>query len=130
VIQQRVCETRDPIGFNGDNGVLVPPGRSQTACPDLQAIRHDVTVKVGIEVCPARVEPPALGMESSDPIHVRFHCLSIGQMRRDLIRVIGGGQPDLLIGPGVGTVPKPAAGPSRGQVPQVTLDEPTQSTRR
>jgi hypothetical protein len=29
----------------------------------------------------------------------------------------------LLIDPGSGTVPKPGAGPSSGQVPQVTLDE-------
>ena len=35
------------------------------------------------------------------------------------------GHGSLLIGPGIGTVPKPAAGPSKGQVPQVTLDEQT-----
>jgi hypothetical protein len=34
----------------------------------------------------------------------------------------------LLIDPGVGTVPKrPGVGPSKGQVPQVTLDEQLES---
>src|SRR5438105_2529340 len=34
----------------------------------------------------------------------------------------------LLIDPGIGTAPKPDAGPSLGQVPQVTLDERTHLT--
>ena len=40
------------------------------------------------------------------------------------------GHVDLLIDPGSGTVQQPAAGPSKGQVPQVALDEQAEIIRR
>ena len=66
--------------------------------------------------------PPAVGVKSSDGAGIAIGCIEILDSN-GWVRHLG-----LLIDPGIGTAQQPAAGPSKGQVPQVTLDERRQDT--
>ena len=66
---------------------------------------------------------PAVGME-------RRYAIDIGVRRVEvLLNRVQLSHADLLIDPGSGTVQQPAAGPSKGQVPQVALDERSETIR-
>lgn len=59
------------------------------------------------------------------------YALGIEVRRIEVLRnKVLSGHVDLLIDPGSGTVQQPAAGPSKGHVPQVALDERAEIIRR
>jgi hypothetical protein len=98
---------------------------SQSAAPHCLAIGNDVPVKVGIRVRTSVVTSPAVGMEGGDGVGIATAGVEILHGDNKLLR-----HGDLLIDPGFGTVREPAAGPSKGQIPQVALDERAETIRR
>lgn len=120
-IQDGMSETDDFIVVTGDHCELSSLGLDQSTSPHLLAIGNDVPVKVGVQVGASVVSPPAFGMEGSDGVGIAVSGVEI-MHNQGLVR-----HSDLLIDPGVGTVQWPAAGPSKGQVPQVALDERTET---
>jgi hypothetical protein len=95
---------------------------SKSARPRSQAIRLDVTVEESVCVRASVVTTPAINVERCN--RRRIPCLG-APIPQDLRN----GHDILLIDPGVGTALSPDAGPSQGQVPQVSLDERPDSTR-
>jgi len=129
VVEYHMREADDFIATFSDNGVLVQPGRSKAIRPDLKTVGDDIAVEVRIEVRTAIVATPAFSVKDGDVAGVLFGRVSIlHDETGDATVVPGMRHCGPLIVPGVGTVPKPAAGPSQGQVPQVTLDEQRQDT--
>ena len=106
-----------------DNREVTRLGLGQSPSPHLLAVRDDVPVEVGVRVGTPVVASPAVGMEGSDAIGVELRRIDV--LRNKVLL----GHADLLIDPGRGTVQEPAAGPSKGQVPQVALDEPAEIIR-
>jgi hypothetical protein len=69
------------------------------------------------------VTPPAVSMKIRDGLSIG----GAGEAEPWLLDVRDG---ILLIDPGIGTAPKPDAGPSSGQVPRVALDESSEIVAR
>src|ERR1700722_8182667 len=123
-VEHDMGEAEDVVATLGDHRVLAVSRRSKATRPDVESVGNDVTVEVGVEVRPAIVTPPAVGMKGGDFSGIVLRRWSIAHhTSRSVLVLVGVRHRRLLIDPGIGTVPKPAAGPSTGQVPQVTLDE-------
>jgi hypothetical protein len=130
VVENGMGETDDFTTIVSHDGELVQPGRSEATGPDLMTISDDVTVEVGIQIRAAIMATPAVSVECSDVAGILLRRLSIRHNGGRPVSVVPGlSHGTLLIDPGIGTVPKSAAGPSQGQVPQVTLDERTSEYR-
>jgi len=113
VVEDGVSKADDVAACVGTNGGLIQPRRSEASRPHLSSIRDNVAVEVRISVCTSIVAPPAVGMQSRNAIGVVLCCLSIVHTWNGLMLCArSAGHDGLLIGPGIGTVPKPAAGPS------------------
>jgi hypothetical protein len=87
------------------------------------AFGNDISIEIRVQVGASVMTSPAVGMESSDGVGIVSAGVEILHSRQ-LFRHRG-----LLIDPGIGTAQEPAAGPSKGQVPQVTLDERPETIR-
>jgi len=124
VAEHRVSKADDFAVNVGTYRVLIQLWWAEASGPHLQSIRDNVTVEVRIHVGTAVVTPPTVGVQSCDGTGIVLCRRPIADRWKRLEPVARSwGHDALLIGPGIGTVPKPAAGPSKGQVPQVTLDE-------
>jgi hypothetical protein len=110
VVEHGVGEAADPTTIVGDHGVLVEPGRSKATGPELKTISDDVSVQVGIEIRTAIVAPPTVSVKSGDVAGVLFRRLSILHDSHKSALIISTISHRVLIDPGIGTVPKPAAG--------------------
>jgi thiazole synthase ThiGH ThiG subunit len=112
VVEHGMGEAADPTTTTivGDNGVLVQPGRSKATGPELKTISDDVSVQVGIEIRTAIVAPPTVSVKSGDVAGVLFRRLSILHDSHKSALIISTISHRVLIDPGVGTVPRPAAG--------------------
>jgi hypothetical protein len=117
-----VGETEKLISVTGDHRELTLVGLGQSTSPHLLAI-GDVTIKVCVRVGTSVVTSPAVGRERGDGVGIAVGRVEILHSQ-ELFRPVG-----LLIDPGIGTVQQPAAGPSQGQVPQVALDEGSETIR-
>jgi hypothetical protein len=122
IIENDMGEAQElPVAFC-DDGVMVLSGRSKATSPYLLPIGDDVLVKVCVPQRTAIMAPPTVGVKCGDAAGILFRRFSISHdSSKPLVVVRGHGS--LLIDPGIGTAPRPAAGPSKGQVPQVALDE-------
>jgi hypothetical protein len=118
-----VRETNDLIVVTADHRELALLGLGKSPSPHFSAIGHDVPVQVGIQVGTSVMTAPAVGMEGGNGVGIAVGPFEVLHSK-DLSRHVG-----LLIDPGIGTVHQPAAGPSTGQVPQVTLDERSENIR-
>ena len=116
-------ETEKLISLAGDHRELTLVGLGQSTSPHLLAIGDDVTIKVSVQVGTSVVTSPAVGMEGGDGVGIAVGRVEILHSQ-ELFRHVG-----LLIDPGIGTVQQPAAGPSQGQIPQVALDERSETIR-
>ena len=120
-IQDRVGEADGRGIVTGYHRELASCGLAESMSPHLLAVGDDVAVEVGIQVRTSVVASPAIGMESRDAVGIAVGGVEVLHSEV-LVGHIG-----LLIDPGIGTVRQPAAGPSKGQVPQVALDEQAQT---
>jgi hypothetical protein len=128
VSEDDVGEADHVASGHGADGELIVPGRSEAGRPDLHPLRENVPIEVLIQVRTAIVAPPTIGVQCGNGLRIVFGRRSIAHLADgsdSLTRSVG--HDGLLIDPGGGTVPKPAAGPSKGQVPQVTRDERTEA---
>ena len=113
----------DLIVVVGDHRELTVSGLGQSATPHLLAIGNDVRVQVGVQVGTSVVPAPAVGMEGRNGVGIAIGRVEVLHGKEMFCHV------GLLIDPGIGTVQQPDAGPSKGQVPQVTLDERSEVIR-
>jgi len=118
----KVVEQRSPIRVVVEDGVREPHQRadvlgddratprirgSQPVGPHSQPVGGDVTVEESIRVGAPVVAAPTVGMKGSD-------ALSVGESGDAKLQMGLTVHDDLLIDPGIGTAPKPGAGPSSG----------------
>jgi hypothetical protein len=99
VVEDGVSEADDRAVQVGHDRAMVLPRLREPVRPGIQPLGHDVTVEERIQIRAAVVPSPAICMKRGDGLHVGApsqavpHVVSVRHSE------------DLLIDPGVGTVP-------------------------